>query len=102
MDIWREMIERVMKENGDTMDGAWVNVEQNLDRCYDDEDIANAPPASIDREFDGSFGGTYGDYFTVWTDKWVYFPVCYDGAESVGSVMRNPTKGYASEHHGGG
>jgi hypothetical protein len=31
----------------------------------------------------------------------VYFPACYDGAEWVGSVSRNPD-GKATRHQGGG
>lgn len=38
--------------------------------------------------------------FTVWTKKRVYFPVCYDGSEWVGSVSRDPD-GIPTTHMGG-
>lgn len=40
--------------------------------------------------FDSSWGSPEGCPFTVWTQKWVYFPVCYDGEESVSSAPRDP------------
>lgn len=42
------------------------------------------------REFFSGFGGMRGVPFTVWTEKRVYFPVCYDGSEWVDSVPRDP------------
>jgi hypothetical protein len=57
--------------------------------------------AGLDREFDDGFGGTEGAAFTLWTEARVYFPVCYDGAESVGSAPRNPCD-EACDHVGGG
>ena len=41
-------------------------------------------------EFDGGYGGTEGRDFTMWTDKRVYYPISYDGAEWVESAPRNP------------
>lgn len=55
----------------------------------------------LDREFDPGFGSTHGIPFTLWTKKRVYFPVCYDGSESVGSVPRNPCD-VKTFHVGGG
>jgi len=55
----------------------------------------------MEKEFNGGHGGTEGVPFTVWTQNRVYFPVCYDGAEWVGSVSRNPD-GKPTGHHGGG
>ena len=51
--------------------------------------------------FDSEYGGTEGCAFTLWTANRVYFPVCYDGAEWVNSVPRNPCE-EASNHCGGG
>lgn len=42
---------------------------------------------------DGDFGehGTYCDCpFTAWTEKYVYFPLEYDGKEYIGYAPRNP------------
>lgn len=51
--------------------------------------------------FDDGYGSIEGKPFTAWTKDWVYFPVCYDGAEWVGSAPRNPCD-IATEHQGGG
>lgn len=53
------------------------------------------------REFDSGYGGTEGDAFTAWSEKYVYFPICYDGAEWVGKAPRNPCD-EATGHMGGG
>ena len=42
-----------------------------------------------------------GASFTAWTENRVYFPVCYDGAEWIGSVPRHPCN-EKTEHMGGG
>jgi len=47
------------------------------------------------------FGRTEGEPFTAWSKEWVYFPVQYDGRESVGRVPRNPCA-ISTEHFGGG
>lgn len=53
-------------------------------------------------QFDPGYGGTNGLPFTAWTEDRVYFPICYDGEEWVGSAPRNP--GDRPEHcvHQGG
>lgn len=58
-------------------------------------------PAAMSWPFDSGFGGTCGEPFTAWTRDRVYFPVCYDGAEWVGSAPRHPCD-EATEHVGGG
>ena len=55
----------------------------------------------MNREFDSGYGGTEGAYFTAWGDKYVYFPICYDGAEWVGTAPRNPCDEKMA-HQGGG
>jgi len=47
------------------------------------------------------FGNADGEPFTAWSKEWVYFPVQYDGRESVGRVPRNPCA-IMTEHFGGG
>ena len=86
MENWKEMIEEEMKSRGETLS----DIEQNT--LTDSEMI---------EKFYSGYGGTGGNPFTVWTAKTVYFPVCYDGAEWVGSVSRHPD-GKPTSHQGGG
>ena len=44
----------------------------------------------MDVEFDDGFGSAEGVPFTCWTERRVYMPKEYDGAESVISAPRNP------------
>ena len=55
----------------------------------------------LDQEFNPGYGCIEGPFFTVWTKKRVFFPVDYDGSESVRSVSRNPD-GQSTYHLGGG
>lgn len=55
----------------------------------------------LDAPFDDGHGSAEGKPFTAWTENWVFFPVCYDGAEWVGSAPRHPCA-LATEHQGGG
>lgn len=55
----------------------------------------------LNKPFDYTFGIVCGVPFTAWSAKWVYFPVQYDGRESIGRAPRNPCN-YANEHVGGG
>jgi hypothetical protein len=57
--------------------------------------------AELDEEFDAGFGVECGKPFTLWTKRHVYFPIAYDGLESVGSVPRDPSD-EKTEHLGGG
>lgn len=41
-------------------------------------------------KFDIEYGYTEGKPFTAWGEKYVYFPISYDGWESVGRAPRNP------------
>lgn len=81
---WRKMIEESLNE-GDK---------------FEDLEIA-IDAGELDREFDDGFGGTEGAPFTAWSKNHVYFPICYDGSEWVGSVPRNPCD-VKSTHQGGG
>ena len=64
--------------------------------------ISITPDESVlDIEFDSGYGGVCGPAFTAWTRTRVLFPACYDGAEWVASVPRNPC-GETTEHIGGG
>lgn len=55
----------------------------------------------LNREFDNSYGCENGSYFTAWSEKHVYFPLCYDGSEWVGCAPRNPCD-ISLKHQGGG
>jgi len=64
-------------------------------RMEDDDDlgpvIAYAPDeAAFDVPFDADYGRPEGPHVLAWTDTRVYFPVVYDGAESMGSAPRHP------------
>ena len=80
---WRKMIQDCMDEDdlGDSM-----------------EDICSIA-GDIDVHLDAGFGIENGPPFTVWTFERVYFPVVYDGAESVRSVSRDPNR-VATKHVG--
>lgn len=85
MATWRKLIALQMARNG--------------------EDFANVvkstlSDAGLDTEFDDGYGGPEGDFFTLWTDEYVYFPIVYDGAEWCGSAPRNPCN-VALSHQGG-
>lgn len=84
---WVDMIRDEMAERGDSM--------ESVEACV--------PPLDSDgmtRPFDNGYGCSEGCPFTLWTATRVYFPVTYDGAESVGSAPRNPCA-EATRHVGG-
>lgn len=54
----------------------------------------------LDVEFDGGYGGSEGKPFTAWSEKYVYFPVVYDGSEWAGRAPRFPCD-EATNHVGG-
>lgn len=85
MTNWKERITATLTDCGET----WKDVESCT---LTDDEMAES--------FNSGFGGTEGLPFTVWTVKRVYFPICYDGSEWVGSVARNPD-GKPTEHQGG-
>lgn len=72
---WKMLLEREMDARGETL----ADLEANT-----------LTDAEMVKEFNAGHGGTEGIPFTAWSPKTVYFPVCYDGAEWVGSVSRHP------------
>ena len=68
---WRKMIKDVLPV-GETIIACTISDEE------------------LDREFDDGYGGSEGAPFTAWSENWVFFPICYDGAEWVGRAPRNP------------
>lgn len=79
---WRRLIGARIKGVGES----WADVVA----CTLSED-------ELDVVFNDGFGWAEGKPFTVWTHKHVFFPVDYDGAESVGCVSRDPD-GKATMH----
>lgn len=75
-----------------------VMMESNMDLC---DYVCTLSEEEMDIVFDDGFGIEEGLAFTAWTDDYVYFPLCYDGSEWVGSVPRNPN-GVSTMHLGGG
>ncbi len=85
MTTWRKEFENVFKETGDTFETVKMTLTSE----------------QLDTEFDDGYGGTNGEPFTAWSKQFVYFPACYDGAEWIAYVSRNPN-GKATSHIGGG
>ena len=85
-DTWRKLIGEALEAAKET----WTDVVSNT-----------LSDAELDVQFGSGYGGTEGKPFTMWTAKRVYFPVCYDGAEWVASVSREPN-GEPTGHVGGG
>lgn len=82
MTTWRKLIAEEMAYHGDTF-VAWTLTDDEADRqFYDGHGLAEGAP------------------FTAWGEKRVYFPLVYDGAESVGSAPRDPCE-EETEHLGG-
>lgn len=68
----------------------------------DDSEVVSVAPDNLDwdAEFDDGFGCEEGAPFCIWTEKRVYFPICYDGREWAGSASRQPD-GEPLDHQGG-
>ncbi len=81
---WRKEFEGVFKATGDSFVGLSITLS----------------PDELDAEFDDGYGSVNGKPFTAWSKRFVYFPACYDGAEWVSWVSRNPD-GRPTEHIGG-
>jgi len=62
--------------------------------------VAASETFDFDREFNDGYGAVEGDPFTIWTEKWVYFPATHDGVEWIASVPRNPCA-VITDHVGG-
>lgn len=97
----RAAITRELGRRGETWDDIQhITLAANYQSWAHDDD--EGPPApDLDRRYDDGYGATNSDHFTAWTAHYVYFPECYDGAESVVSVPRHPC-GEATKHVGGG
>jgi hypothetical protein len=83
---WYEMLKEVVKETGDTLDCVIQNCTIDFEQ--------------LTTMFDSGYGGYEGVPFTAWGEKYVYFPIGYDGAESIGHAPRNPCD-ESMQHQGG-
>jgi len=72
---WRKLLDTALIAEGES----WGDVVANT--LTDEE---------LDVQFYDGYGAPEGTPFFMWTANRVYFAVCYDGAESVASVPRNP------------
>ena len=82
---WRKGLKDAFKETGDKFADMVTTLTEE----------------ELDTDFDGGYGSTEGAAFTAWGEKFVYFPICYDGAEWVGYAPRNPCE-FKTAHMGGG
>jgi len=74
--------------------------QQMIDEFHDEIIACTLSAEEMKNEFYAGYGMPEGKPFNAWSEKYVYFPVCYDGAESVGRAPRNPCK-ESNEHVGG-
>jgi hypothetical protein len=81
----------------------YVDLKELMESKGDDFDkrICTLTEEQLRVEFDDGYGGVEGEPFTAWGEKYVYFPICYDGSEWVGCAPRNPCD-EAMIHQGGG
>jgi hypothetical protein len=83
MTTWRQELETAMEGHDP---GPVVAVAPN-------EDV-------LDVHFNGGYGSAKGPDVLIWTERNVYFPAVYDGAEWLGSAPRNP-QAEGQSHEGG-
>ena len=82
---WREMLIEAFNETGDNFTELQTTLtDDELVKFFDDESV-----------------GREGLHFTAWGEKYVYFPVVYEGLEWVGYAPRNPCD-VKTTHWGGG
>ena len=82
---------------------AIITWRKKLDNLgLDTKDILKTVPEIVkwDEEFDGGYGGPEGQPFIAWTKGKVIFCQCYDGAEWLEAVPRNPELNLEPEHLG--
>ena len=80
-----------------------ANWKELIDYALDGDSLISCTltEKELIRNFNNGYGGSEGEPFTAWSEKYVYFPVVYDGAEWVGRAPRNPSD-EATKHVGGG
>lgn len=63
-------------------------MEYNGENIHDADFFCTLTPEELRKEFDMDYGAPEGRPFTAWGKNWVYFPLCEDGKEWVGSAPR--------------
>lgn len=84
MTTWYKELEKAFSETGEDIKHMLCTLSQE----------------ELDKTFNNGWGGHEGMPFTAWGEKYVYFPVVYDGAEWVGYARRDPCD--EASHHWGG
>jgi hypothetical protein len=81
----------------------WYNMlKDEMDSLNDDfgDKTCTLTDDELKVEFDNSYGREEGAGFTAWGNKYVYFPLCYDGSEWIGFAPRSPCD-ISMKHQGG-
>lgn len=83
MSTWRSLIAATFVNGDDSFD----NIEAvNLH-------AGRAPDRQwLDVEFANGWGSPPAPSFTMWTHRFIYFPVSYDGLHSAGRISRQPDR----------
>lgn len=84
MSSWGEMLREEFSKTGDDFNKMTTTLNDT----------------ELFKRFYSGYGGANGRPFTAWGEKYVYFPVVYDGSEWVGHAPRNPCD-EATRHQGG-
>lgn len=71
---WEQELRDMFEENGDDFSKMTTTLSED----------------ELKAEFNDGYGSVEGAPFTAWGENFVYFPLCYDGSEWVGSAPRNP------------
>ena len=83
MTNWREELKEAFEANGDDFSKMKTTLTES----------------DLNIEFDSESATESGKPFTAWGEEYVYFPICYEGSEWVGSAPRNPCD-EATSHQG--
>ena len=98
---WRDLITKEMSLNDDSWDNVVAATFEVGETDWPKE--LRDPHDCLDKPFNArAVGVEEGCPFTLWTEQRVYFPLTYDGYESVGSVFRHPNRMPPTTHIGNG
>ena len=81
---WKKELERAFEETGEGINQITTTLTKE----------------ELTESFDKNWGSVNGKPFTAWGPRYVYFPIKYDGYESVGWAPRNPCN-EPTNHWGG-
>ncbi len=80
---------------------SWADMLNDQLEAFEEIIFCTLSDEQMKVEFDDGYGIEKGVPFTAWSEDRVFFPICYDGSEWVGSAPRCPC-GESLEHQGGG